>query len=56
MDLASSILGALSTPESLADGDARVGKCHGYGGYIRVKNFETWGKFFESNIRAYDAA
>ena len=34
----------------------RVGKCRGYGGYIRVKFLETWGKFFESNIRAYDAA
>ena len=22
----------------------RVAKCHGYGGYIRVKKFEGWGK------------
>ena len=34
----------------------RVGKCRGYGGYIRVNFLETWGNFFESNIRAYDAA
>ena len=25
---------------------ARVGKCHGYGGYIRVKKLEGWGKKF----------
>ena len=37
-------------------GGGRDGKCRGYGGYIRVKFLETWGKFFESNIRAYDAA
>ena len=24
----------------------RVAKCHGYGGYIRVKKFEGWGKKF----------
>ena len=23
---------------------ARVAKCHGYGGYIRVKKLEGWGK------------
>ena len=23
---------------------SRVAKCHGYGGYIRVKNLEGWGK------------
>ena len=34
----------------------RVGKCRGYGGYIRVKFLETLGKFFESNIRTYDVA
>ena len=34
----------------------RVGKCRGYGGYIRVNFLETWGKFFESYIRAYGAA
>ena len=34
----------------------RVGKCRGYGGYIHVKFLDTWGKFFESNIHAYDAA
>ena len=22
----------------------RVAKCHGYGGYIRVKKLEVWGK------------
>ena len=25
----------------------RVAKCHGYGGYIRVKKLEVWGKKFE---------
>ena len=35
---------------------SRVGKCRGYGGFIRVNFLETWGKFFENNIRAYDAA
>ena len=34
----------------------RVGKCRGYGGFIRVNFLETWGKFFEGDIRAYDAA
>ena len=24
--------------------DDRVAKCHGYGGYIRVKKLEGWGK------------
>ena len=24
----------------------RVGKCHGYGGYIRVKILASWGKKF----------
>ena len=24
----------------------RVGKCHGYDGYIRVKKFGSWGKKF----------
>ena len=24
----------------------RVAKCHGYGGYIRVKKLEGWGKKF----------
>ena len=23
---------------------SRVAKCHGYGGYIRVKKWEGWGK------------
>ena len=23
---------------------SRVAKCHGYGGYIRVKKLECWGK------------
>ena len=32
----------------------RVVKCHGYCGYIRVKNLEDWGKFSESNIRVFD--
>ena len=36
---------------STADG---VFKCHGYCGYIRVKNLEDWGKFSESNIRVFD--
>ena len=26
------------------DDDDRVAKCHGYGGYIRVKKLEGWGK------------
>ena len=25
-------------------GPIRVAKCHGYGGYIRVKKLEGWGK------------
>ena len=28
-------------------GIGRVGKCHGYDGYIRVKKLATWGKKFE---------
>ena len=24
--------------------EGRVAKCHGYGGYIRVKKLEGWGK------------
>ena len=26
--------------------NGRVAKCHGYGGYIRVKKLEGWGKKF----------
>ena len=26
--------------------EPRVAKCHGYGGYIRVKKLEGWGKKF----------
>ena len=29
-----------------ANGDERVGKCHGYDGYIRVKKLASWGKKF----------
>ena len=32
----------------------RVAKCHGFGGLIRVNFLEVWGKFFDSNIRAFD--
>ena len=28
----------------LVDLFGRVAKCHGYGGYIRVKKLEGWGK------------
>ena len=28
------------------DSPARVAKCHGYGGYIRVKKLGGWGKKF----------
>ena len=28
---------------------ARVAKCHGYGGYIRVKKLEGWGKSLEEH-------
>ena len=28
------------------EGKGRVGKCHGYDGYIRVKKLASWGKKF----------
>ena len=31
----------------------RVAKCHGYGGYIRVKNLDDWGK---KSVRTHNFA
>ena len=33
-----------SGPSWSKDVQRRVAKCHGYGGYIRVKKMEGWGK------------
>ena len=36
----------VNSEESQQSSICRVGKCHGYDGYIRVKKLPSWGKKF----------